>query len=185
MLAKEMSDLRDYMQGNGIMFCFSGFMTEDVLTGIGNALKKKLEIEETDRRTMKGLFSVFVELVQNVIRYSAEKDTLPNQPELYDLRYGVLTVGRADNDHYFVACGNLIADKDVKRLEKDLGHIASLDRDGLKALYKETLKGETPEGSKGAGVGFIEIARRADHGFEFDFNEIDADHSFFSVKAYL
>lgn len=185
MLAKEMSDLRDYMHNKGIMFCFSGYMTEEILSGIGQALKKKLEIEETDRRTVKGMFSVFVELVQNVIRYSAEKEFLAETPELYDLRYGVLTVGHAEDAPYYVACGNLIANKDVPRLEEGLNHIASLDKDGLRALYKETLKGDTPEGSKGAGVGFIEIARRADNGFEFDFQEVDGDHSFFSLKAFL
>ena len=184
MLAQELSNLRSYMQHNGIMFCFSGFMTEEVLTGIGAALKKKLEIEDADRQTSRGLFSIFVELVQNVIRYSAEKQVREDEPQLLDLRYGVLTVGRAE-DEYFVACGNLITNADAKRLGDDLAHIRNLDREGLKALYKETLKGETPEGSKGAGVGFIEIARRAKRGFEFDFHAVDDDRCFFTLKAFI
>ena len=140
------------------MFCFSGYMTEEILSGIGTALKRKLEIEDAGRSTSKSLFSVFVELVQNVIRYSAEHEVHPREDGLYDLRYGVLTVGR-DNDHYFVACGNMVRFKDADRLSSNLAHIKTLDKDGLKALYKETLKGDVPEGSKGAGVGFIEIAR--------------------------
>lgn len=183
-LARELADLRDTMQNDKIMFCFSGYMTEDVLTGIGGALKKKLELEEADRTTSKSLFSIFVELVQNVIRYSAEFDESPEKPDLMDLRYGVLTVGISDN-HYFVACGNLVTRTDADRLSKGLKHIQALDKDGLKALYKETLKGETPEGSKGAGVGFIEIARRAGNGFEYDFESVDDEHAFFAVKAFI
>lgn len=184
MLAQELSNLRTYMQQNGIMFCFSGFMTEDVLTGIGSALRKKLEIEDADLQTSRGLFSIFVELVQNVIRYSAEKEVRDIKPQLLDLRYGVLTVGRTD-DEYFVACGNLITKADSERLGRDLAHLQALDKDGLKALYKETLKGDVPEGSKGAGVGFIEIARRAKRGFEYDFHTVEDDRCFFTLKAFI
>ena len=184
MLAQEMYKFRGYLQEQGIIFCYSGYMTEEVLTGVGNAIKKKLELEQTDRMVAKGLFSIFVEQVQNVIRYSAEH--VP--PEIVEpnaeLRYGVLTVG-TENERYFVSCGNLIKRKDVERLGSALDHIKTLDKDGLKALYKETLKGETPEGSKGAGVGFIDIARRANNGFDFDFTAVDEGHSYFCLKAYV
>lgn len=184
MLAKELAALRDTMQHDGIMFCFSGYMTEEVLTGIGSALKKKLEVESADKSTSKGLFSVFVELVQNVIRYSAEYEESAKRPDILDLRYGVLTVGHSA-EQYFVACGNVVRSQDAGRLSKGLAHIKGLDKDGLKELYKSTLRGETPEGSKGAGVGFIEIARRAEKGFEYDFQDIDAGRSFFALKAFI
>lgn len=182
-LAADLATLRSTMQRDGIMFCFSGYMTEDVLTGIGSALKRKMQAEEADRNTSKGMFSIFVELVQNVIRYSAENEAGGSEETgRYDLRYGVLTVGRSE-DRYFVSCGNLISERDAERLRVGLEHIQSLDKDGLKALYKETLKGEVPEGSKGAGVGFIEIARRAGNGFDFDFRKVDDDHTFFALRA--
>ena len=50
---------------------------------------------------------------------------------------------------------------------------------------KETLKGDTPTGSKGAGVGFIDIARQARGGVEFDFFRLDDEDTFFTVKAYI
>ncbi len=184
MLAEKMYEFRDYLHEQGIVFCYSGYMTEAVLTGIGNAVKRKLEIEEADRKTAMGVFSVFVEQVQNVIRYSAEREPPVPRGSIKELRYGVLTVGRMDG-RYFVACGNLIRNEDLDRLDAQLKHIQALDRDGLKALYKETLKGEVPEGSKGAGVGFIDIARRATHGFEFDFKGVDDDYSFFCLRAYV
>jgi hypothetical protein len=39
------------------------------------------------------------------------------------------------------------------------------------------------EGSKGAGLGIIEIARRASKPIEFDFTEVDGDYTFFTLKA--
>ena len=181
-LAEDLSDLRGSLNSRGAMFCFSGFMTEGVLTGVANALRQKLKVEDTDRKTAKGLFSVFVELMQNVIRYSAENETCSTDTEVIDLRYGIIVVGR-ENDRYYVSCGNVISNNDVPRLSKGLSEILELDREGLKALYKKTLKGETPEFSKGAGVGFMEIARHTSDGFEFEFKLIDNEHSFFAIRA--
>ena len=192
MLSDDMYKFREHLREQGITFCYSGYMTEQILTGIGDAIKQKLEVEEADRKTARSVFSVFVEQVQNVIRYSAEREvkepSAEHKPGESDqdtsLRYGVLTVGRTD-EKYFIACGNFVEQKDVERLRSSLAHIQGLNKNGLKALYKEILSGETPEGSKGAGVGFVDIARRATHGFEFDFTELNDGRSYFCLKAYV
>jgi hypothetical protein len=184
MLAQETYEFRNYLEERGIIFCYSGYITEDVLAGIGDAIKKKLEHEDADKRISKGLFSLFVEQMQNVIRYSAEGEPKGVEYSAKKLRYGVLTVGK-EGTHYFVSCSNLIQQIDVERLRSALEHIQSLDKDALKALYKETLRGEVPVGSKGAGVGFIHMARRADNGFEFDFAKVDEDYSHFCLKTYM
>lgn len=181
MLATDMYKFRNYLREAGIIFCYSGYMTEDVLVGLGKAIKQKLTMDEEDKKTTQAVFSIFVEQVQNVIRYSAEKET---KDDMTELRYGVLTVGRQDNK-VFVTCGNVIKNSDKDRLNKNLTAIQKMDKAELKKLWKDTLRGETPDGSKGAGVGFIDIARRARQGFDFDFSEVDDAISFFTLKAYI
>ena len=183
MLAQQMYQFRDQLAAKGIIFCYSGYMTEEVLTGIGGALKTKLTLEQEEKGRARTLFAIFVEQVQNVVRYSAEKESAEGE-DAKELRYGVLTVGKKDGK-YFVSCSNMIARNDMDRLQKNLGNIQNMGAQDLKSLYKETLKGDTPEGSKGAGVGFIDIARKASHGFEFDFFPIDAAHAYFCLKAYV
>jgi len=183
MLADDMYEFRKELEAKGIVFCYSGYMTEQILTGIGEAIKRKLQVDHADRHTTRTVFSVFVEQVQNVIRYSSEHET-DDTPANFELRYGVMTVGRKD-DQYFVACGNMVNTADVERLKASLTHIQSLDKEQLKAFYMETLKSDTPAHSKGAGVGFIHIARRATKGFEFDFSTLDETHSYFCLKAYV
>lgn len=180
-LAQDMYQFRNYLKETGIIFCYSGYMTEDILVGIGNAIKQKLTMDEESTTTARAVFSIFVEQVQNVIRYSAEKESKDNVTEL---RYGVLTVGRQE-DKVFVTCGNIIKNSDRERLQGSLANIQQMSPEELKKLWKDTLRGETPEGSKGAGVGFIDIARRARQGFDFDFSTVDEDHSFFTLKAYI
>ena len=181
MFASSMLEFKNYLTENGIVFCYSGYMTEDILHGIGSALKKKLDLEEVDRKVSKAAFAIFVEQVQNIIRYSAE--TVP-QGHGASMRYGILSVGYAGKN-IFVSCGNAVDNATAEKLKSVLEKIKSLDRDGLKALWKETLKGEPPEGSKGAGIGFIDIARQAKGGIEFDFVRLDADNMFFTIKAYI
>ncbi len=185
MLAEDMRDFRQRLAREGVVFCYSGYLTENILTSIGAAVKTKLSVETSDKRTVRGLFSLLVEQVQNVIRYSAETEIISDQEdEGQDLRYGTLTVGKRDGQ-YFVACSNLVQRADVSRLRDNLERLRGLDADALKALYKETLRGDAPAGSKGAGAGFIEVARRAASGFDFDFCEADDTRAYFAIRAYI
>lgn len=183
MLADSMFELRGRLESDGIIFCYSGYVTEEILTGIGNSIRKKMELENTDKNTGRRLFSIFVEQMQNVIRYSAE-GLNTDEESANELRFGLLLVGEEDNDFY-VSCANKIRKEDVVRLDEQLAHIKGLEREDLMKLYKMTLKGETPKGSKGAGVGFIDIARQATRGFDYDFMDIDGTHAFFCLKAYV
>jgi hypothetical protein len=42
MLAQELLDIRFALRRRGIIFAYSGYVTEAVLTGLGEALKQKL-----------------------------------------------------------------------------------------------------------------------------------------------
>ncbi len=183
MLAKDLYGLRTFMQDNGVIFAYSGYVTEQVLSGVGEAIKQKMTIEDADRKTMRSVFAIFVEQMQNIIRYSAEKiptDATPD--EALELRYGVLTVGQ-EASGYIVHTGNLIQKNDAERLRGRLEALQVMNRDELKAAYKAQLKAGPDEYSKGAGIGFIEIARRASEPIGFDFTDVDADHAFFALRA--
>src|SRR5262245_24904742 len=187
MLASQLMDLRGMLHSQGVIFAYSGYVTEPVLSGVGEALKQKLTIDDADTKTLRSVFAVFVEQMQNIIRYSAEKAQQPLAPAsdlsaLMELRYGILTIGREGHD-YVVCAGNLIERADVERLRTKLSRLRGMNKDELKAVYKEQLRAEPEAGSKGAGLGFMEIARRASKPIEFDFTDVDAKHAFFALKA--
>ena len=187
MLAGQLMDLRSMLHTQGVIFAYSGYVTEPVLSGVGEALKQKLTIDDADTKTLRSVFAVFVEQMQNIIRYSAEKAhpaPLPKSERgaLMEIRYGILTIGR-EGDGYVVCAGNLIQQSDVERLRERLNRIRGMSKEELKALYKEKLRADPEQGSKGAGLGFIEVARRATQPIEFDFAEVDDGHAFFALKA--
>jgi hypothetical protein len=177
-LAAQLNDLRGRLSAEGIVLLYHGVITDAVLEGIGAGLRSKLSFDGVERKKARSLFSLFVEQVQNVIRYSAEREG----DDKSALRYGVLSVGK-EPEGYFVFCGNVVERTDVERLRAALSSVVALDRAGVLSRYRETLKGAVPEGSKGAGVGFLEMARVAERGLEFDFLDLDERRSFFTVKA--
>ena len=175
--------IQDQLDDQGIVFCYSGYMTEDILVSIGATLRQKMELVKADKSASRAIFAIFVEEAQNVIRYSSGIISEAGPPPV-ELRRGFLAVGREEGN-YFVCCGNLVRKKDVKRLNGHLEQIQGMDQDQLKKLYKEVLKGEVPEGSKGAGVGFIDIARRAKGGIEYDFKDSNDGFAYFFLKAFI
>ena len=181
MFAQELNEFRASMLRQGIMFAYSGYITEPVLSGVGEALKQKLSEEEADTKTLRSVFAIYVEQMQNVIRYSAEK-TSSHAETPAALRFGVLTIGHID-DTYVIHVGNVVNREDVERMRKRLNEISAMDRAQLKKAYKEQLKAGPDEHSKGAGLGFIEIARRASKPIEFNFSDLDEEHAFFALKA--
>jgi hypothetical protein len=178
MLAQELLDIRVALRRRGIIFAYCGYVTEAVLSGLGEALKQKLTIEDASTKTMRSVFAVFVEQMQNIIRYSEER--LPPDAEVA-MRFGLLTVAQ-DGGDYIVYTGNMIRADDVERMRQSLEEIMSLDKGALRSRYKEQLRSDHVL-SRGAGIGLIEIARRVSKPLEFDFVTIDEQTAFFALKA--
>lgn len=182
MLARELFEIRSILRKQGIIFAYSGYVTEAVLSGVGEAIKQKLLFDDADTKTARSVFAVFVEQMQNMIRYSAETAVAGASAPSPGIRYGVLTIGQENGD-YVIHAGNLIQRSDVDRLRAKLSRIREMNKEELRALYKEQLRGDPGEGSKGAGLGFMEIARRASKPIDFDFIDVDDKHAFFTLKA--
>jgi hypothetical protein len=96
------------------------------------------------------------------------------------MRYGLLTIAQ-DNGDYVVYSGNVIRADDVLRMRQSLEEIMALDKGALRTRYREQLRADHALG-RGAGIGLIEIARRASK-LEFDFVAIDEQTAFFALKA--
>jgi len=179
-LARDLYDFRTQIQANKLMLIYSGIMSEGILFSLGEALRRKLEQDATDRNLTRRVFSVFVEQVQNIIRYSDDA----HGPDDDAARSGIVTVGKEDG-RFFVICANVIDAARAPRLRQRLAEIAALSPDELKALYRQKLKEDPDVDSKGATLGLIEIARRASAPIEYDFFEIDAQTTFYGLKVFI
>ena len=79
--------------------------------------------------------------------------------------------------------GNKIARENISDLQLRLEKVNQLDRVELKKWYNEILiRGEQVNKNGGAGLGIIDMALKSKNKFEYGFQEIDANHSFFTLK---
>lgn len=126
MLAKQYRSFKHDLDARGIIFSFSGYLSEEILYSLGNALRQKMTLEDANVSTVKKVFSVFVEQAQNIIRYSAEKLS-GDKGQSIELSSGMVTIG-TENDRFFIVCANVVMAADEPRLRQRLELLRSMDR---------------------------------------------------------
>jgi len=182
-MLENLYQFKNNLDNQGIFLGFSGPLSQELLAEIGDTLKNKLKLEETtSASTITKVFSMLIEQAQNIIHYSTEK--VQQKQSKYQIRSGIIVVGY-NNDHYYVLCGNQVDNKNVEILQNKLTSLQNMDKDELKRHYQEQRKNSTPAESKGAGLGFIELARKSVKPIEFSFQPINEQISFFTLKTYI
>jgi hypothetical protein len=167
----------------GIIFCFSGPISQDVIEGIGGTLRQTMELEDADLNVTQKVFSIFVEQMQNIVNYSADR-VVREDIQDGDIRVGVIIIGQ-ENGHFYVLCGNKIGRQNVESTRGQLETLRDMNKEDLKKLYRDRRKSPPHGRSKGSGLGFIDIARKATYPIEFDFTPVDEDFEFFTIKAVI
>lgn len=165
---------------DGVVFCFHGPMTQGLLETLEITLKERVEQERNDASTTDVIFSIFVEQVQNIINYSQDRTT-SNDPTKPGLGMGIVIIGHK-NQRFYVSCANLIKTVDVQRLEKKLIDIKEMNKEQLRIYFKEKSRSHPEEGSKGAGLGLILMARKGNQ-IDFSFTPIDPTHTLFFLQV--
>jgi len=177
-------DLYDFYQqakGKNVIFYYCGPVAHASIEGVAQTLRKNLEYEEAGNLTAQSVFSVFIEQMQNILNYSAER--IPNHETAEnELRVGVVVIGHENKD-YFILCGNRVCNSDIQGLTDKLEQISHMNKEELKALYKERRRMDPAPESKGAGLGLIEMARKGTAPIEYSFLPIDQEFSFFTIRV--
>ena len=177
-------DLYDFYQEakvRNVIFYYCGPVAHASIEGVAQTLRKNLEYEEAGNLTAQAVFSVFIEQMQNILNYSAERVANPDIAE-NELRVGVVVIGHEQNG-YFILCGNKVYNSDVPSLKDKLEFIKHMNKEEMKSLYKERRRQDPAPESKGAGLGLIEMARKGREPIEYSFLPIDQDFSFFTIRV--
>lgn len=179
---KEFASVKGVAAENRVILLYCGPFSEGMLLALGDALKEKMANEATSSGLMRKVFSIFVEQAQNVIHYSVTPGGTP-RPEGEGMRHGIIAIGHED-ERYYVACENRVESRNVPRLRSLLESLRGLDRDGVRKLFRRKLQEEPDAESKGAGLGILEIARRASEPIEYALDEsAPGGHATFTMKA--
>lgn len=169
------------MCDRNIILDFQGAVSQDILVGMAEMIRSKFSREVERNSTVKKIFSVFIEMAQNIARYSAERVSLDHRQS--DVGAGIIVVTET-NKTYTITSGNLIEKDKIPSLIEHCNKINILSPAELKQFYKQQIKTVREKGQKGGRIGLIEMVRKSGGPIAFDIASVDATHSFlvFSVK---
>ncbi len=159
-----------------VLLSYKGPVTEVIMAEISRDIRTKLESNPTASRR---LFSVFMELAQNILYYSAEKVTFSNRND----SVGIILITEKD-DEYVFSCGNLVENSYLDELLSSCETINNLDREDLRKLKREVRDQPIQnDRSKGAGIGLIHVALTSRHPLEVEHRKLDDHYSFFAISV--
>ena len=161
----------------GIFFYFKGPLSQGLLTEIGEILEKKMSFLNTGKLVLMRVFYMVVEMAQNIIRYSADRSLAGDEW----VSFGFIAVGM-EAGSYYVASGNRVKSAEAADLKDRLEKLQKMSRDEIKNHFQQKLKEKSDDGP-GAGLGLIDIAKKAGKPLEFEMIELDGEMYYFMIKS--
>lgn len=171
-IADKYGPFLDLARQHQVIFYYVGYFSQNIVAAMAEAVKLQLEVAGVSGPTRRRLFSAFIEMAQNIIHYSADALTPPCQDD-GELRHGSVCIRQESDGRFLLLCANPIAPATAHDLRARLDTLRSMTLEEIKQAYRQTLREEKPEGSKGAGMGFLTVARDAREPLEFDFAPAD------------
>jgi hypothetical protein len=171
-------DMHQKMLENNIILVYEGEFTQEITKSVLAMTERNMDSLGEESSIKRKVFNVMVECLQNIVKHS-EEYTAGQQL----VNTAIFMIGKKD-DAYVITSGNPVKNINVDSLREKLDQINSLDKEGLKAYYKEIIRsgsGLTDKG--GAGLGFVDMARKSGRKLEYEFNSLDNEYSFFTLKT--
>lgn len=171
-------DFYKSMKAHEITLVYEGEITHQITKAFTSLTESNMAKEEESNTVQKKVFHVMVECLQNISKHA---DSFGSDDFLFAGR-GIFMVSKGDIE-YHVTTGNVIENAKIEELSRILDHINVLDKEGLKQLYKTQMREGRLSEKGGAGLGFIDIARKTGRRLDYHFLSIDEETSFFILTS--
>ena len=157
---------------------YQGSFNFEIIGHLLNSLKDETESRKISLHYYKKILSVMIESLENVFKYS---EFFENENELFPDYYPKFQLEGLNNEYVVTTC-NPILNKDIEKLSEHIKTINSLDHDGLRQMFRNTLTNGKFSSKGGAGLGFIEMAKVSGDDIIFSFMPINEWFSYYTCK---
>lgn len=172
--------INDMGNGGEILHDFEGEITEVMLTQTLKNIEELLENTEEDFKKSRKVYNILVEALQNLYHHTDAQaaEVLDNGDQKKTARF-ILAL---KNEEYNILAANYIVKDNIPTLKSKLDKVNSLEKDGLRELYKEVLNNGQYSVHGGGGLGMIDIARKSGNKLVYDFSDVNEDYGLFTLK---
>jgi len=171
---KAVAQLERLMAENNVYLIWSGHLSSEVEKEVLSFTETKLTEEDIDSRQRRKVFSILIESLENVAKYSPGKD----QEEKFGMPVAMIRL----NDHvYLVTTGNLIENNKVADLKEKLDTINKCDKAQLKELFRNALITQDINTDSTGNMGLIEMARKSGNKLDYQFDKVNDQYSYYML----
>ncbi len=157
---------------------FKGILTFDIIAGLINELKIKMDEYQENVNIYKRILTIMVETLENICKYAifqydnnGIKTDVPSEFSLVK-----------NDDKYILTTGNLIKLEDQQNINDRINMINHLDSSGIRKLYRKIISDGKFNSEGGAGLGFIEMAKSSQGKINHNFKHVNNDNVFFTIN---
>ncbi len=179
----DLFEFKKILDREGVIFSLSGTISQSILINVGEMIVKALEESGTRRTIIHNIFAIMTEQMQNVMNYSIDRR---RREDHFVESSGLFVVGFCkDREKYFVSSCNRMECSGQELIRKRIDKINSLDKNELKAYYREVRRSGRNMHDRGAGLGFIEMAKRSSLPIFYSITEISGKEALFQITVYV
>lgn len=177
-LEERYTDLLNRYSGPGkkVITSFHGQMDQERISMLSYTAEHQLDIEGARRSSIKKIFNILIEMLQNVHLHSAISEKLGNP---------FFVILAQDMEDFVLICTNLVRPATASKISGTLEEIKLMNEKQLKAHYMEVLSNDQFSSKGGAGLGLITIALKCHNQFTYDKIELNENVSLFSMTAII
>jgi len=165
-----------------LLLTHAGPLSFDIIHDYLDQVESSDFVQNLDIKFQRRVINILVEVLQNLAHNIEFDDAgFVVDSNYYEAKIMVWI----EDGKCFVATGNYILNKKVYNLESWLDKILSLDKEGVKKLYMQTLDNNRFSPKGGGGLGFLDITRRSGDKFAYGFSKVDQRFSYFNFECYV
>lgn len=180
MQAFDLWDLHQALERADILICFNGPLSQSIIEQIGVAIRRHLGEEAIADEKIYDVFSVYIEQTQNIRNYARDKAGLATGARL---DAATLAIGRRGDGCYTISAGNVVLNSDLPALCERVETLAAMPPEDLQAHYKQARRALRHSEAASAGLGLIDMARKASEPLRYQVRHIDDASSFFHLTT--
>ena len=174
---KYIYELHKTMLTHNLILVYEGEFTQEITKSVLSMAERNMDSIGEESNIKRKVFNVMVECLQNIVKHCEENNKPVNKNHS-----AIFIIGKHENE-YIITSGNPIHADKVEGLKSKLDQINGLDKEGLKNLYKEIIKNTELSEKGGAGLGFVDMARKSGQKLAYDFEKLEDGSSFFSLQT--
>lgn len=172
--SRSVISLEKLMADKNIYLIWSGHISPDIGEDVLLITESRLADEDILVRTRRRIYSIMVEILENVSKYNPGRET--------EEKFGrPVAMVRLEDDRFVLTTGNLILNSSIPELRDKIDSINRFTQPELKEQYFNSLSSQNLDTDSTGNLGLISIARKSGGKLNYLFSKVNDQYSYFML----